>query len=98
VRDGDWERRRNLSSVGGILDVRVSPDELSLTLRVCNCGEEVTPAWTIDEMTVRISATVKRPFADGDCTSGEAVEIGIGLNEPLADRTIIDGRTGSPPG
>jgi hypothetical protein len=91
------DRRKGVEEkVAGVRDVRVSDDDQSLTLAVFNCGEDPFPAWTIDESAVRISVTVKRPYNEGDCLDGETMEAGIGLNERLAGRTIIDARTGEP--
>jgi DNA-binding CsgD family transcriptional regulator len=64
--------------------------------KLTQCGEEPFPTWAIDESAVTISVTVKRPYREGDCLAGETAETVIGLDERLAGRAIIDGRTGEP--
>jgi hypothetical protein len=91
------DRRKGVEDkMAGVRDVSVSEDEQSMALTVFNCGEEPNPTWTIDDSTVTISVTVKRPYSEGDCLTGETVETAIRLDERLAGRTIIDGRTGEP--
>jgi len=91
------DRRRGVEDkVAGVRDALVGPDDLSIVLSIFNCGEEPSPYWTEDTSTVTVSATVKLPYSADDCLSGETVEAHLGLNEPLAGRTIIDGRTGEP--
>jgi hypothetical protein len=89
------DRRKGVEDkMAGVGDVSVSEDEQSMALTVFNCGEEPNPTWTIDDSTVTISVTVKRPYSEGDCLTGEAVETAIRLDKRLAGRTIVDGRTG----
>lgn len=91
------DRRRGVEDkVAAVREVRVGADGQSLILTVFNCGQEAFPTFAEGDASISISATVKRSYSDGDCLSGETVELHIGLNEPLAERTLIDDRTGQP--
>jgi hypothetical protein len=91
------DRRKGVEDkAAGVRDVWVTEDEQRLGLSIFNCGEEPFLTWAIDESAVTISVTVKRPYSEGDCLAGETAETVIGLDERLAGRAIIDGRTGGP--
>lgn len=73
-----------------------SQQEGSLVLQVYACGGEPRPNWTETTDRIEVSVTVKRPFGEGDCASGDTVESHLGLNSPLGDRQVIDASTGEP--
>ncbi len=78
----------------GISAVQVSKDGQSLIVTAFTCGSELLPVWIEDASTVTIWATVKVAVGEGDCLSGETTDTRVGLEQPLAGRTVVDKRTG----
>lgn len=91
------DRRMGVEAkVAAVRDARVSADGQSIALTIFACGEEPHVSWTVDGQALRIAATVKRLYAEGDCLTGDIYDLSIGLNEPYAGQSIIDDRTGAP--
>ena len=78
-----------------ILGVTLEPglNRRVLSVEVPTCDGQPQVAVEEDEATVTLVATAKwRPFGGGDCTEFAVVE----LEDPLADRQILNGVTGEP--
>jgi len=93
ARQIEVDRRRGIEvKDAGIADARVRDGALIVGTYRCEGDPEVV--WTEDDDAIRVSATVKRPIAEGACLSGETKVLEIGFNEPVGDRPVIDALTG----
>jgi hypothetical protein len=89
-------RRGVQDKAASVRDAQVSVDERSLILNIFNCGADPQETATFDNAVVRIFATVKLPRSHGDCLDGDTTQRTVGLEQPVAGRLLIDGRTGAP--
>jgi hypothetical protein len=93
AREIEVDRRRGVEvKDAGIADARVEHE--ALTVEIYRCEGDPTVAWTEDDDAIRVSATVKRPMAEGACLTGETKVMSIGFSEPVGDRPILDALTG----
>jgi hypothetical protein len=100
ARVAEVDRRRGVEvKDAAIASARV--DEGRLTIQMYRCEGDPIANWTEDDDAIRLSATVKRPVAEGPCVAGETNEATIEFKDPVGDRPIIDALTGEvlvPPG
>jgi len=77
--------------------VRVADDGTRLTLvGLHGACDRVLPA-DVDESSREIRVTVPLDVEDGVCEAvGLSLEVVVALDSPVAQRTIVDGRTGEP--
>jgi hypothetical protein len=94
ARVAEVDRRRGVESKdAGIANVRV--EDGMLWVEMYKCEGDPLVAWTEDAAAIKVSATVKRPVAEGPCLSGETGEVGTDFDkQPIGDRPIIDALTG----
>lgn len=65
---------------------------VALALAICNQPFRITTEESSKQVVITVMRSEPEPADREDCASGAEVE----LEEPLADRTIIDGSSGQP--
>jgi hypothetical protein len=94
AREVEVDRRRGVEvKDAGIADARVENE--GLTVEIYKCEGDPMVEWTANDTAIELSATVKRPIAEGPCLSGDTKVVSIDFGEPVGDRPIIEALTGN---